>query len=220
MKKLLLGLLLAIGLGVGSSTAQAVIIQTDFAGAAGNEASFTLTSNNPDVVPDGTITRIGLTPNSAADAYSASGFTLSSSVDLSKSYSLTLDPLPGKSVTLTEFSFAERRSGTGPTKWELRGSHDGFASVLGSGMMPDNTVTRNYAIPLSGLAEFTDSYEFRLYGFGAESTLGTWRVDDIIIKLNAVPEPQEYGMIAAAGLMFFAVYRKVRQRRGETCPPL
>ncbi len=91
---------------------------------------------------------------------------------------------------LLAFHFEHRRSATGVRAWELRTSADGFTAPLASGVIADNTNFNYVDVPLP--AEFQDivsSLTFRIYGFNAEATAGTWRFDNIFITGTAEEIP-------------------------------
>ncbi len=89
-------------------------------------------------------------------------------------FSVTVDG--GYEMSVTELSFDENASGTGPTNWFLRSSADGFASDLATGDVDTNWNTEDVPLSLEGI---TGSIEFRIYGAGASGAAGTWRIDNV-----------------------------------------
>jgi predicted extracellular nuclease len=93
-------------------------------------------------------------------------------------------------VDLTDFaniglSFAERRSGTGPLTFEIHYSTDGtaFSQIPATvTTLPNNTSWRTHGFDLSSLnAEIAgqSSVQFRIFGYDASASAGTWRIDDV-----------------------------------------
>jgi uncharacterized protein len=94
------------------------------------------------------------------------------------------------------FSFAERRSGTGPATFEIHYSSDGSAFTLIPGTVTplDGTGWRTNSFDLSGLnSEIAGQawVQFRIYGYNASGTSGTWRIDDVIFtgETSEAPPP-------------------------------
>jgi hypothetical protein len=78
------------------------------------------------------------------------------------------------------FSFDDQASGTGPTQWKL--TYD-----TGSGEVNATTTAQSTHSSFAGQSVSIPSLTsggtvpvtFRLYGFGATSTSGTWRIDAV-----------------------------------------
>lgn len=165
----------------------AIQVTYTFTGAAGNEASFA-----PDAQPAGmsagSVARgAGLTPASAAGAFSSSAWTTLTSRDLTDYYTVSISPQSGFLMTLTRLELDEARSGTGIRAWSIYSSLDGFSAALASFSVPDDTATRqNEGVDLSGaFANLSSSVEFRIYGFQAEGSAGTWRIDNLELSATA-----------------------------------
>jgi hypothetical protein len=72
---------------------------------------------------------------------------------------------------------------TGIRIWSLRSSLDGFTTDLAMFLVPDDANARTHVIPLGpAFGSFTAPVELRIYGYGAEASTGTWRLDNV--KLN------------------------------------
>lgn len=123
------------------------------------------------------------TPDSAAGnplfALAESGWTTNTYLE----FTLTIDA--GYSLSLTNISFDERSSATGPNVWRLRYGGDSFVSVLVTGgtYLDGSFHTTNKTFNLAGL---TGTHTFRLYGEGGAGG-GTWRVDNL--ALDGVKAP-------------------------------
>ncbi len=161
--------------------------------------------------------------------------TFTGGIALTEYYEFTITPVAGYTVTLTSISFVVQRSGTGIRQYSVRSGLDGYASNLSASISPSNadlsvvggnvfqvvdTTTLAEAgstVTLtSGYVELTTATTFRLYGFNAEASGGTFSVDSVAIfgssavDPSAVPEPSTYAVILG-GLACAAV--AMRRRR-------
>ena len=86
-------------------------------------------------------------------------------------------------MSINSISFFDQKSGTGPTSWVLRSSLDGYVSDLNT-PSPSST---SAAFPTTAqmvdlginFQNITTSVTFRLYAYGASSSAGTWRLDNL-----------------------------------------
>lgn len=106
-------------------------------------------------------------------------------------YEFGVEALPGQTIELTELSFAERRSSSGPRDFSLVYSKDGFANeqLIASFNMPDNINVRNHSFPFSIKIADGEQLEFRLYAYHAESTNGSWTIRKNSLRLSGAPMP-------------------------------
>jgi beta-lactamase superfamily II metal-dependent hydrolase len=122
--------------------------------------------------PDGT----------SGKAWSFTHWSLSGSADADKYVEFKVDLTDYENLWL---SFAERRSGTGPTAFEIHYSSDGstFVQIPETvTTLPGNTNWRPQTFDLSGLnAQIAGqpAVHFRIYGYNAGGATGTWRLDDV-----------------------------------------
>jgi len=127
--------------------------------------------------------------NGSTDAFSANAWSQGAR-DVNDYIEFTITPTSGNLLNLTSIVFSERRSGTGPSEFEVRSSLDGFSTVLDSGAIPDDTAWRTQNADISSLTGIATSISIRIYGFNAEGPTGTWRFDDVSFFGNA-PLPVE-----------------------------
>ena len=115
----------------------------------------------------------GIVGTNANDRYNANSWN-AGSMDMNKYFEFTLTPNSGYEIDFTSFVYTGQASGTGPSSFAFRSSIDGFASNIGS---PSATGT---TINLSGAAyqNSTTPITFRLYGWGASGSGGTFSVND------------------------------------------
>jgi len=92
----------------------------------------------------------------------------------------------GYSLTLTQLSFLHRRSTTGATNWFVRSSLDGYASNVATGTSGTSDATASVTLGAS-FANLTGTVTFRIYAYGASSSTGTWRNDNVSLTGTVAP---------------------------------
>ena len=95
-------------------------------------------------------------------------------------WEFTVAMLPGYLLDLQKIAFASRSTGTGPSAWALRSSQDGYSAVLASGMLATNANWETITADLVS-SESESPVTYRLYGSGASSGTGTWRIDNLAL---------------------------------------
>jgi endonuclease/exonuclease/phosphatase family metal-dependent hydrolase len=91
----------------------------------------------------------------------------------------------GFQAILSSISFDDQRSGTGPTNFSVQVSQDAnFSSVIyDSGQQTSHTsITAGANIFPLALSNLTGTVYFRLYGYKAGASGGTWRIDNLTIQ--------------------------------------
>ncbi len=108
-----------------------------------------------------------------------------SSLDAGKYFTWTIEAEAGYTFSATDLDITLRRSGTGPTGFEVRTSVDNFVSGVSNSISGTNPVS--YSIPVN-VSDQTE-LEVRLYGYNAGSTGGTFGVDFFDFKgfVHAAP---------------------------------
>ncbi|MDG1194555.1 MAG: T9SS type A sorting domain-containing protein [Polaribacter sp.] len=102
-------------------------------------------------------------------------------IETGKYFEITLVPNAGYITNVSEINFSERRSGTGPRDYQVRWSVDDFSNstTIATVNVPDNKSERDGSI--TGLdidVAVGETLKIRWYGYNAESTGGTWRIND------------------------------------------
>lgn len=139
-----------------------------------NASSVTLGSG---VSPDSPPYATGVT----GKAIVATSFSVSTVLILNEYFEFTITPNTNFSQTLNSITFASYRTSTAPPNWVLRSNLDGYTSNLSSGSSTTASAFTNQTANLTTLNNI-GSVTFRLYGYGATSAAGNWRVDDL--KIN------------------------------------
>jgi len=132
----------------------------------------------------------------ANDSYSS----LTGSIDTNTYYEVSLTPQLGSNFTLTQLTFTSQRTGTGIRTYAVRSSVDGYATNLPASVAPGNaalsvqpdnvffrTDDANTApqagtfITFSGsnFTAVTTPITFRIYGFNAEDSAGTFSIANV-----------------------------------------
>ncbi|HND89446.1 MAG TPA: SprB repeat-containing protein, partial [Saprospiraceae bacterium] len=92
-------------------------------------------------------------------------------------FSFTVAATPCQVVKLTNLTFDSQRSSTGPATWEVRTSLDNFAAAVATGSNPLAFAMQTAALTQTVTAGQT--FEVRVYGYGATGTGGTLRLDNV-----------------------------------------
>ena len=126
----------------------------------------------------------GTTGGATDKAISTTGFN-TPSVNTAKYLEFTISPHANYAMSINSIHFFDQKSGTGPTSWVLRSSLDGYVSDLNApspgttnSTFPANAQSAELGINFQNI---TSSVTFRLYAYGASSSAGTWRLDNLAI---------------------------------------
>ncbi len=156
--------------------------------------NFDASTNTPTTVPaNATISAAAWTAD-ATTTYPAgvSGLAMSttkfntSSINTAKYLQFSVTPNANYAMFLGSVSFFDLKSGTGPTTWVLRSNLDNYATNL------NTSIATNPATAFSdtpNLVELGIDFQnistpitFRIYAYGASSSVGTFRIDDLTIQ--------------------------------------
>lgn len=124
---------------------------------------------------------------------SCSGWTANATADTADYFQITISPNAGYKLSIQTIAFGERRSSTGIRVYEVRVSKTPNFSTfntLATVNVPDNDLERDGTI--TGLNIIVNSGEtlyIRWYGYLAESSVGTWRINDNTLSLNGTLTP-------------------------------
>ncbi len=131
---------------------------------------------NPNITVSGLLRSPSLMPSNADERFSARNW--STIEDLNLYFSFSLAPNSGYQLNLINLIYTGQSSGTGPRIFALRSSLDGFSTNIG---MPTES---GGTIDLSDVKyqNLTNSIEFRLYGWGASSSVGTFSINDFVFN--------------------------------------
>lgn len=128
------------------------------------------------------------------------------SADPNKYYDITITPLTNYELAFDSIIFKSNRSGTGPRFWAVRSNLDTYTNNLSATSINSNvivtasnefkwqydsivatTIQSGFKITLGAptFTQLTAPVSFRWYAWNAESTAGTYRIDDVNIYGSA-----------------------------------
>ncbi|MCX6214779.1 hypothetical protein [Spirosoma sp.] len=176
--------------------AQTTLVQWNFEGAPGSltaAAASTITADNAAFGSE--VTNVTFVAgNGGGRAYTGTGWNVTSP-DANKYIQISLGPVASYTMALSQLSFDEQRSGTGPTTWVLRSSLDNFTADINTTPTSTTSPTSNGSftsrvVSLSANTAFQNlsaPITFRIYGYGASGPGGTWRFDNIQVSGTTGP---------------------------------
>ena len=189
--------------------AQSTLFTYDFTGMVSGGTSFAGgTASN---ITFGSVTSAGVSATAnAGSVFSFTGWTTGATtssdtftggIDLSDYYTFTITPDSGYTLDIDSIKFDAGRSATGPRQFSVRTSSDSFtanvpasltANTATLSVIPtdvfqiiDTTSTGAFAGPTitfgSAFDAVTNALTLRFYAWNAESTGGSFRIDNVII---------------------------------------
>jgi len=179
MKRLLSSLIVGLLATSMAALAAPITITYTFTGSPGNQASEPVDANPVGGTASDITRGSGITANAGLNSINSAGWTTNATPDANDYYQWVVTPDPGYEFDLTGIAWTGRRSATGPVNFQLSSSVDGFAtsSVLATYAVTDTTNNFRFTISgLSGIEDETAAVTFRLFGYSAEGSLGTFRL--------------------------------------------
>ncbi|MBN1928890.1 MAG: PEP-CTERM sorting domain-containing protein [Chlorobiaceae bacterium] len=152
----------------------------------------------------------GITGRSGDNRYSASSWS-EGGLDTSDYFTFILDANDGYQMSLTSFSYTGQRSSTGPSAFAFRSSLDSFATDIGTPAATGATID----LSASSFQSLTGPVEFRLYGYSAGGSTGTFGVENYAFngEVAAIPEPQTLSLLGVGALLLLLKRRRMRFRK-------
>jgi hypothetical protein len=129
--------------------------------------------------------------NSGGDAYQGQNWPTTSSVDLNDYLEVSVTAQSGtlfNAGSIISLSFDERRSNAGIRDFQVRASEDNFAtfSTISTVNVPDNNSWRSHGnFNYTVVGSTRTAIQFRVYGYNAEGSGGTWRFDNLVMASTA-----------------------------------
>jgi hypothetical protein len=155
--------------------ASAQVVTFSFSGSVGNETSWPSSTTDIGVEPT-TITRgTGISAIANGDRFNANNWTTASSPDITDYLEFTITPSSGYSIDIGNIQLQHQRSSTGPRKFVIRTSLNGFSADASNVVsIADVNTLQNNTFTLASFINTTVPVTFRLYAYAAETGSGTW----------------------------------------------
>ncbi len=152
-----------------------VLATFDLVGQPGNEDVAPATSVAAGVRVGSLSRSTALNASAATGSISSTNWGMGQSADPNTYYALVITPTSGCSIDATSLALDMRSSNAGPESIEVATNADGFARHFGTF---GGTGTTTVAFPRVGGA---GPLEIRIYGYGASSSVGTLRIQNVPI---------------------------------------
>jgi hypothetical protein len=126
----------------------------------------------------------GILGASATDRLASTDFTTTTSLSETDYYSLHIAIPAGQRLTITNLVMVSDRNANGIRNAVLRSSLDNFSTNLNAAAIAFSaTTSQTHTINTPTLTNITYSFvEFRLYGFGAITCAGNWRIQSLTVN--------------------------------------
>jgi hypothetical protein len=157
------------------------LVKWDFTGALGTQTSTSATFATTGITAAPISRGSGVAGSASGSSISSTGWTSSATIDSNDYYTFAITVDAASTLNLDSISFAERRSNTGIRTLSVRSSLDGYASDLVTPIgVPDDALVRDQTVALSSSfdALTNTTVTFRIYGYAAEASTGTWRIQN------------------------------------------
>ncbi len=218
--------LLLFGIIVATTAAHAQLVVFNFTGTSpAQNTPWTSTSTLDSGITLTGWTLGSLTGSSTNNRFTATnwstGATFSDASTGNAYITFSITPTSGNQLSLSgaTITYTLQNSGTGPDFYSVRSSVDSFGSDLsasstaltGTGGITSTSLTLPSSVSYTGL---TGAVEFRIYGWGASSGLGTLSVNawSMTGGVSAIPEPSTYAVIVGGVVLAGAFWQRRRTR--------
>lgn len=115
----------------------------------------------------------GIVGTNANDRYNANAWN-SPSFDANDYFYFTITPNSSYEIDFVSFVYAGQTSPTGPTSFALRSSLDSYTANIGTPSSSGTTIS----LSASQFQNITSAITFRIYGWGASGSGGTFSIND------------------------------------------
>jgi hypothetical protein len=162
----------------------------------------------------------GISANSGGFANGSSGrainyqnWTTATSIDTNDYYEFTVTPNSNIETTLDSLAFDARRSNTGPQNIEFRSSLNSYSSSLSTNSLDSAGSFSSFTttLPSASFTSLTSPITFRIYGYSASGTAGTFRLDNVTLYGSTQTVPFEFS--PSLGLLLVGACWGLKQGR-------
>ncbi|WP_161627689.1 lamin tail domain-containing protein [Eisenibacter elegans] len=176
----------------------------NFSGLAGEAPQVDVPPGQP---ANGTATPIVRSANlgsaSSSNQFAANQWGSGATIDLTKYFSFSIQANSGFVMTLNTLNFTLTYTGTGPSRWVVRSSLDGFANNIGDEIVSSGTGSiHSITLPIAfaNIAASTN-VEFRIYGYGASGTTGAGRLSALNLQGSiAFPDTDPPSLVSVSSV--------------------
>ena len=178
---LLISLFCAVGFGYGQSIFDNPITDTN---PNTNDPYIIGQTVNANIIVSGIGRGIGISGTNANNRYNANSWN-TVSLDNTAYFYFTITPNTGYQISFVSFVYNGQASGTGPTSFAFRSSLDGFVSDIGTPTASGATINLSATL----FQNVTTPITFRIYGWGASGSSGTFSINDFTFNgsVSAIP---------------------------------
>lgn len=119
----------------------------------------------------------GITSNNANDRYNAQSWP-NGGRDANDYFEFTLTPNAGYKIRLKNLIYTGASSNDGPNAGEIRTSLDSYTAALATTVTRNATVTNTIDLSAAIYQNITAAITFRIYAYGANTSAGTYSIND------------------------------------------
>ena len=156
------------------------LVTFDLSAQSGSEASAAPSTMVAGISAGSLARSSAVTATSGAGSINSSGWGTGATADPTRYYTFTVTPAAGCSVSLTSLALDVKASATGPTTGDVATSADSFATHSAS-----FAGTSTPTVTLS-VTSATGAIEIRVYGYGASSSGGTFRIQNTVTLSGSI----------------------------------
>ncbi len=190
--------------------AEASLAVYEFTGSSTGDNQFNAVTAPPENGTFGSFLRNGVTWNTGLNVFNSRGWHSDDTIDPNQYVGFQITPGTSFGLYLYSIVFDSRRSGTGPTNALVSLFVNGSTLPFGSYSFAPTTTVTTFTFDFAEVTQAA-SAEFRFYGFGTSSSLGTLQFDNVQTfgAFGAVPEPLATRSVTIIGLLGFATWRRL-----------
>ncbi len=152
----------------------------DLSSQSGSETTAPATSSATGVTASALSRAAALTATSGSGSINSSNWPTAASADATRYYSFSVTPASGCALSLSTLAIGTHASSTGPANGDVATSGDAFGTHFGTF---SGTATTNVSFSAVG---GSSAIEIRVYGYGASSTAGTWRIENTMTLSGSI----------------------------------